>query len=127
MGIEIAEEMRCGRRQQPRRCPVAQIVRIKQNQISSMRIIELVELETPIESGKIPLQKIDENLLSGCEHGAQRRVAGRSLRPRGLIGHRSSLVAGCPSQTINLAGRLCPFLGKPFAFWRSPQSGRHQS
>lgn len=89
--------------------------RDREDKISRLRIIELVELEALVKGRKIPFQAVDEDLFAGREHGAQRRVAGRSGRPRGLIGHETSFVAGSSSQTTNPAGRLFPFMGKSFA------------
>src|SRR3546814_3900322 len=86
--------MRRRSRQQPRRRPVSQIIGVEQDQITRVGRVELVDLEAAVECGKVPFQKVDKDLLAGGEHGAQRGVAGRILRPRVLVDHDMSLACG---------------------------------
>ena len=67
-------------------------VGISDNHIDGMFIVELVQLEPAADHRNVPLQQIDEDLLTGLEHGFEDMVFERSRNGASDDDHRSFLL-----------------------------------
>src|SRR5574338_1020577 len=76
LGIERPEDMRPAGAEQARRAEMLAVAR-GDNQIDRLLIVELVELEAPVDDRHVPFEQVDEDLLARLEHRAEAAILER--------------------------------------------------